>query len=448
MREKWGSRFGFVMATTGFAVGLGNIWRFPYMVGQSGGGAFLLVYVAFALLIGIPLLTAEISLGRKAQLTPIAGMRRLTRKAASPWNLVGWLSVGAGVLIMSYYLMILAWVVAYFVKMARGELAGITPEIAQETYSSFIAKPLPVVAYTLFVVLLLAAMVGRGLRKGVERVSSFAMPLLLILIVALVLRSLTFPGAGEGLLWYLTPDFSRLTGEVVLAALGHAFLSIGIGMAVAFGFGSYLAPKASDVPGDAAIVVAADTFVAFLAGLMIFPALFAFGVEPNSGPGLVFMTLPTLCNLMPLGQVFGSLFFFLLTIAGLTSAVALFEILTASLTDSLGIARRKAVWIVALVLFLLSIPVILSQGPWARVRVRGMDIFALVDTVSTNYLLPVGALLLSLYTAFVWGFERFRQETNAGSGRFRVFAWWKLPIRLLIPAAVAVILLAGLGVFG
>lgn len=447
MREKWGSRFGFIMATAGFSIGLGNIWRFPFVVGQNGGGAFLLVYVGFALLIGVPLLTAEISLGRKAQRTPITGMSRLTGKVTSPWNLIGWLGIGALVLIMSYYLMIIAWVIAYFVKMLSGELAGLTPEAAKETYSAFVAQPLPILAYTLLIIVFLAGVVGRGLHKGVENISSVAMPLLFLLLLALAARSLTFSGAGEGLAWYLKPDVSRLTPGAILAALGQAFYSIGIGMAVAFSFGSYLSRTQSDIPGDAALVVAADTLVAFIAGLVIFPALFAFGLEPDSGAGLLFQTVPALCNLMPFGQIFGGLFFFLMIIAGLTSAVAAFEVLSATLTDSLKMSRKLAVWVVALGLFLLSTPVILSQGPWAHLRVGDMDLFSLVDTISANYLLAVGALLLSLYTTFVWGFESFRKDTNTGSGRFRVLGFWKLPIRLLIPIAVLVILLAGLGVF-
>ena len=445
MRETWTSRFGFVMATAGFAVGLGNIWRFPYMTGTNGGGAFLFVYLAFALLIGVPLLTAELSLGREAQRTPIAGIQRITGSRASPWNLFGWLGVLGAVIIQSYYVMLIGWIVGYFLRTTRGDLVGASAEGLAADFEGFVASSSSVLGLTLLVVVLLGLVVSRGLRDGLERVAKFAMPVLLVLLVLLAIRSLSFPGAMEGLAWYLKPDFSSITGATVIAALGQAFYSIGIGMAAAFGFGAYLEPKTSDVPGNAAIVVVFDTAIAVLAGLVIFPALFAFGLEPDAGPGLLFVTMTTLFAQMPAGQLFGATFFFLLVLAAMTSAAALHEVLTMTLVDLFGLGRRAACWIMAGTILVLSVPMILSQGPWSEVRLLGMDLFTLADTISGNYLLPGGGLILALYTAFAWKFEGFRDATNIGAGRFRVNGLWKPLMVLLVPLAVGLVLLTGLG---
>ncbi|MEM8932300.1 MAG: sodium-dependent transporter [Acidobacteriota bacterium] len=445
MRETWASRFGFVMATAGFAVGLGNIWRFPTMTGNNGGGAFLVVYLLFAFWIGIPLLTAEISLGRQAQRTPIAGMQRLTGSWRHPWNLIGWLGVVASLIVQSYYVMLIGWILGYFVRIVRGGLSDATVDSLGADFAAFTASPVPVLGYTAIVVLILVAIVGRGLRGGLERVASVAMPLLVVLLVALAVRSLTFPGAWRGLVWYLQPDFGSIDGATILAALGQAFFSIGIGMATAFGFGSYLARDTSDVPGNAAIVVVFDTAIAVLAGLVIFPALFAFGIEPDAGPGLLFVTMTGLFAEMPAGQLFGATFFFLLLLAAITSSAALHEVLVVTWIDLVPVGRRTATWGLAGLFLLLSVPMILSQGPWADVQVAGMDLFTFADTVSGSYLLPIGALILVLYTATHWGFERFRDDTNRGAGRIRVTTWWKPLMLCVIPVAMILVLLGGIG---
>ena len=445
-RESWSSRFGFIMATAGFAVGLGNIWRFPYTTGMNGGGAFLLIYVAFAVIIGIPLMTAEIGLGRKAQSSPIAGMIRLTGSKSSPWNAVAWIGCAAVVVLNATYLMLIGWVFGYFFMIVSGSLNDASAASLAETYQSFISTPGPVFGYTLLVVILLALIVSRGLGKGLERLARFAMPVLFVLLVGLAIRSLTLPGASRGLAWYLTPDFSAINAQAVLAALGQAFYSIGIGMAVAFGFGSYLDPKNSDVPGSVAIVVACDTLVAFTAGLVIFPALFAFGLEPDAGPGLLFLTMTNLFAQMPGGYFFGSLFFFLLILAAMTSAVAHHEILTATLIDLVPISRRAGAWLLSGVFLMLSTVVILSQGPWAGFRIFDMDLFVFLDTLSGTFLLPTGALAVSLYVVFGWTFDRFRDDTNVGSDSVRINAMWKPLVVFVIPVAVIIVLLMGLGV--
>lgn len=445
-REVWGSRFGFLMATAGFAIGLGNIWRFPYMAGMNGGGAFLLVYLLCCAFIGIPLLTAEISLGRKAQRMPIAGMRTLTGAKGSPWNLIGWFGVLAALLIMSYYLMLLGWILAYFFNALAGQFAGHSPAEMEALYIAFIRDAPQVFLYTLGAGLILGLFVSRGLQRGVERVAKFLMPLLFALMIGLAVYGLSLPGAGRGLLWYLYPNFSALGAGAVLDALGQAFYSIGIGMAGAFCFGSYLPSEDSDVPGNAVLIVVFDTLAAVLAGLVIFPGLFAFGLDPDAGPGLLFVSMTSLFGQMPGGQIFGSVFFLLMVLAGLTSGMALLEVLSATLAEHMRWSRRRAVWVVTTTLLLLAVPIILSQGPWQDIRVFGRDLFVLVDTVSGNILLTAGALLLALYTATAWGFEPFRTDANKGSGPIKVSQVWKPLVQYLIPAAVALILLSGLGV--
>lgn len=446
-RESWGSRFGFIMATAGFAIGLGNIWRFPYLVGQYGGGAWVLVYTLCAILIGIPLFTAEVSLGRRAQLMAISGMRAIEGRRGSPWTSIGWFGVTATVLILSYYLMLIGWVTGYTVLVTTGHFRGMNTDQVAAHFADFIAQPLPVLGYTAIGAAACAFVVAGGLQKGLERVAKIMMPALFIMILLLMVRALTFPGAMAGLSWYLKPDFSKLNAAAVLAALGQCFFSIGIGMAGGFGFGSYLHRTDSDVPGDSTIVVIMDTVSALLVGLVIFPALFAFGLQPDSGPGLLFVTMPNLFERMPAGQIFGGMFFLLVFVAGFASAISLIEIVSGSISDLLGLRRGPAVWTTVAAVMLLQIPIILSQGPWSGIRIWGRDLFGLVDWISGDIILAIGGILISLYVGWVWGFPAFRADTNQGATWLKVPPAWGPFIKVVIPAVVAVILLRGLGLF-
>lgn len=447
IRESWASRFGFIMATVGFSVGLGNIWRFPYMTGSNGGGAFLAIYLVLALFIGIPLFTMEISLGRKSQLSPIAGMRKLTGGAGSPWNAIGWLGVVAAFLIMSYYQLLMGWLVAYFLRAAGGGFTGATVEEVEAIFTGFTSDPVTVLGYAAVVIVTLGLIVGRGLRRGVEWAAKWMLPLLFAFMILLAAGSVSFEGAMEGVAWYLRPDFSRVDGGVVLAALGQVFYSIGVGMAGAFAFGSYLSPDDSDIPGSATTIVAFDTLAAFLAGLVMFPALFAFGFQPDVGPGLLFVSMSSLFAQVPAGSLVGGAFFFLVLIAGLTSGLALTETLTATLMDSLGWTRRRALWVVLGIIYLTGIPIALGFGPWADVRLFGLDLFGFVDFVSSNVLLTLGGLFIAVYTAYVWGFGSFREEANRGSGLVTVQGAWRPFVVFVIPVAVALVMLSSLGVF-
>ncbi len=443
-REHWGSRFGFIMATAGFAVGLGNIWRFPYIVGENGGAAFLIVYLAFAILIGIPLLTAETSLGRKTQRSPVAGMAAVVGRR-SLWMVFPWLGIATTFIIVATYLVLLSWIAGYLWMVVRGSFPSGTPAEVQTAFAGFVGRPVPVLTWAGLLMVLSGVLVARGLTRGLELVAKVAMPTLLLMLSLLAARSLALPGAGEGLAWYLQPDFSQLDAGAVLVALGQAFFSIGVGVASAFGLGSYLDPGTSDVPGNATVVVACDTAVAFLAGLVIFPALFAFDIEPDFGQTLLFVTMPALFAQMPGGLLFGGAFLALLLLAGLTSVIAALEVMTAVAHDSLGWSRRRAVAVLSSMWFLVSVPVALSQGPWAHIRVFDMDLLQALDFLVGTYLVPVGGIILALYVATTWGWPAFRDETNVGSGPIKVTPLWRPLIQFLIPAGVLLVFLVGLG---
>ena len=445
-RENWGSRFGFIMATAGFAIGLGNIWRFPYMVGTNGGGAFLMIYLLICATICVPLFIAEVSLGRKTKLNPIQGMRKLTKKG-SPWVLIGWLGAIACILLMSYYLMVIGWMAAYFIKALTGVFNGATPEQTAAIFDNFVSNPMEVGAYTLGIVVILGLIVTRGLKNGVEKACKFMLPALMVMLVILAVRSLTMTPqvegamtAMDGLKWYVTPDFSKINGGVILAALGQAFFSIGIGIACAFVYGSYLRPD-SDLPADASIVIFLDTFIAVMAGLVIFPALFCFGMDPQAGPGLLFKTMPVIFGSLPGGTIWAAMFFFLVVLAGLTSGMGYLEAPAATFAEVCGISRAKAVWTILAIMFVLGIPSILSQGPWADVKFFGKNFFDLADYISGNVMMPIDALLVALYTAFVWKFKGFKDDSNIGStGAIRITNAWKPLVVVVVPLAVFIIM--------
>ena len=400
-REHWGSRFGFIMATASFAVGLGNIWRFPYVVGQNGGAAFLIVYLGFAILIGIPLLTAEVSLGRKTQRSPVAGMAAVAGRR-SPWVVLAWLGIGTTFIIVATYLVLLSWIASYLWMVVRGTFPSGTQAEVQATFGAFIARPLPIMTMAGLLMGLSGVLVARGLTGGLERVAKVAMPSLLLMLILLAARSLALPGGGAGLVWHLQPDFSKLDAPAVLAALGQAFFSIGVGVGSTFGLESYLHPDQSDVPGSAT-VVACDTAVAFLSGVVIFPALFAFDIAPDFGPTLLFVTMPALFAQMPGGLLFGGAFLALLLVAGLTSAIAALEVIAAIAHDSLGWSRGRAVTVLASLWFMVSVPVSLSQGPWAHLRVGDMNLLQTLDFLLGTYRVPVGGIILALFVATTWG---------------------------------------------
>ena len=442
-RENWGSRFGFIMATAGFAVGMGNIWRFPYIVGENGGGAFIIVYLILTAIIGIPLLTAEISLGRKAQLTPLKGMKKLSGDS-SIWNIIGWVEITATLLILGFYLMIMAWVTVYLKEYITGEAFAYNATNIQSHFVELQGNSSSILLYCLGIALLIAFVTARGLQGGVELVSKIFMPILLVMFILLAIGANTLEGSEEGLKWYLKPDFSKINFQVVLSALGQIFFSIGIALTAGFVFGSYLDPKKSDIPGSVGIVVLFDTAIAILAGFVIFPALFAFDIEPNAGPGLLFVTMATLFKEVPFGMFFGGVFFFLVFIAGFTSIIGLIEAIISTIIDSMNISRIKAVIITVSSTFLLTIPSVLGFGVWQDIQPFGFSFFGLFDFISGKILLPLGGILISVYVAYIWGFSNFMRETNEGAKNLKVTKLWGFLMKYVIPIIIFIILVQGL----
>lgn len=442
-KDTWGTRLGFILGASGFAIGLGNIWRFSYVAGENGGGAFLLIYIIMVILIGIPLFLIESGLGRKSQASAIPGLRKLTKKG-SPWVAIGWIGVITAILITSYYLMIMGWIVAYIYKIITGSFTGVTSDEVGVIYDNLISNPWEVIGFTLIPTIIIALILSRGVREGIEKFVKIVMPLLFIMIIFLTFYSLSLPGSMEGLIWYLKPDFTEINASIFLEALGQAFFSIGIGFAAAFTYGSYLKPKETNLVEDGVWVISLDTAIAILSGLIIFPALFAFGMEPNSGAGLLFVSFPMLMEQMPFGNVFGFTFFFLVILAAVTTGVGLVEGIVANTRELFHLKRKTSVWVVTLFVFLLSIPSILSQGPWSSFTIFGRDIFSFVDYVSGNILLVLGGLLMSLYVVFKWTFKDFQQEINYGTN------WLKIPdiakpiIVFAIPIIILIILISGL----
>lgn len=444
-REQWGSRFGFIMTAAGFSIGLGNIWRFPYLVGTNGGGAFVLVYLAIIVLIGIPLFTMELSLGRKANSSPVEGMRKVTKKG-SPWVGFGWAGVLAAFVILTYYIQIMGWILGYIYQMATGKLSGLEAGGYAQAYDSFIGNPLLIGGLTLACVLIIGFISAQGLEKGIERACKIMMPVLFIMLIGLAIRSLTLPGAMEGVKWYLAPDFSKITWGTFAAALGQVFFSIGIASGGGFIYGSYL-NKQSDIPGDGLLIIGFDTLAALIAGMIMFPAIFSLGLEPASGPSLLFVTMSNLFNQLPFAALFGTIFFVLVFFAALSSALGYLEPVVTTAVDVFKMNRKSGVWASLALIFVIGFLTIMGNatGPWSGTKILyGMNMFDFADWLSGNVMMPIGALLLVLYTAYAWKFENYQAEANLGSKGFRVYNWWKPLVMFLIPAALLFIFINGI----
>lgn len=443
LRENWTGRIGFVLATAGFAIGLGNIWRFSYVAGNNGGGAFLIIYLAVMAIIGVPLFYAETGLGRKAKSGIVVGMRKLTKKG-SPWVSIGWLGLLAAALISSYYFMIMGWMLDYFVKIITGTFGGKSSTEIAEVFDNMVTSPWEVIIYSFIAALMIGFIVSKGITNGIEKFSRLVMPALIIILTLLAVFSLTLPGAIEGVIWYLKPDFSQIGIGTILEAMGQGFFSVGIGLAAAFTYGSYLDRENSNLVTDGIWVVSLDTFIAFISGLVIFPALFAFDVAPDSGAGLLFITIPNLFDLIPGGTFFGLLFFFLVIIAGLTTGVGLVEAVVVNIAEVFDLERKTSIFVSMIILMILAVPSILSQGPWSEFLIFGMDFFDFVDYVSGNILLTLGGLLISLYVAFKWKFNGYMEELNLGTDGFKITPMLKPIITGFIPLVIVFILVTSL----
>ncbi|VVD73090.1 sodium-dependent transporter [Pandoraea fibrosis] len=429
-RATWGSRLGFVLAAAGSAVGLGAVWKFPYVVGQHGGGAFLMVYLGCVLSLGVALLLAEMTIGRLTGKSITTALRELGGRR---WAWVGRIATFNAFAILSFYVVVGGWTVAYLQRAITGKVLAADTERLVSEFSAFIADPVASLVSMGVFLGLTCVIVAAGVQKGIERAGKWLMPALFVLMLLVIARALTLPGAMAGVAWFLTPDFSLISGSTLLEALGLAFFSLSLGAGMIVVYGSYL-PKNARLAGAAVWVATLATLACFLAGLMILPAVFAFGVAPNAGPGLTFITMPAIFAQMPLGHVVAVAFFLLLLFAALTSAVSLFEPVTAFLIDEYQWRRGPAVVAVLVATFLFGAPAALSFGVWSDIRLFDRTIFDLMDYVTVNLLMPAGGLCVAFFVGVcIWPSARTVLEGTRWQWFVRV---WRVLLLVLTPVAI------------
>lgn len=395
-RSQWGSRLGFILAAAGSAIGLGAIWKFPYVAATNGGGAFLFIYLGICLTLGLALMVSEMALGRATSAGAVGAFRKL---AGGFWPVIGYMGVLVCFLILSFYSVVGGWTVAYIVKSLQGSIMTSDPKALGAIFTGFISDPVqPVLYHGGFALLTLGVVVG-GVQKGIEALSKFLMPALFVLMLVLIARGLTLPGALEGVSYFVAPDFSKVSAAMLVDALGLAFFSLSLGLGIMITYGSYVG-RESKLVSSALWVIALTVATCFLAGLMVLPAVFAFGFDPSAGPGLTFITMPAVFAHLPLGQLFAVMFFCLLLLAALTSSVSLLEVVTSFSIDELRLSRRAAAILMAAGTFLLGIPASLSLGVWGDYQLGGMNFFDLLDFVTSKLLMPAGELLLALFVGW------------------------------------------------
>ena len=444
-RETFSSRLGFVLISAGCAIGLGNVWRFPYITGQYGGAAFVLLYLLFLVILGLPVMVMELSVGRASQRSIALSFQALEPRGTK-WHWYSYCGLAGNYLLMMFYTVIAGWLLYYVVKVLRGDFMGLDAEGVGAEFTELMGQPVIMTVFMAVVVIGSMLVCLQGLRNGVERVNKVMMLALLALLVVLAVNSLTLEGAGEGLRFYLQPNFHNLMydadgnwilGEAVFAAMGQSFFTLSLGMGSISIFGSYIG-KEHRLAGEGLRIGVLDTCVAFTSGLIIFPACFAFGVSPGEGPSLIFVTLPNIFNHMAFGRVWGALFFIFLFFAAVSTVIAVFENILAFCMDKWGWSRRKAAGVNLVGILVLSMPCILGYSVWADVHPLGMDISSLEDFIVSNNLLPLGSLLYVLFCTrrSGWGWDNFLAEANTGDGiRFpkwvRPYITWVLPLIIL-----------------
>ena len=439
-RGRWGTRLGFILAAAGSAVGLGNIWKFPYLTGENGGAAFLVIYLLLVFSIGLSVMLGEFVIGRAAERSPVGAFARLRGRG---WQFAGFLGVTAGFIILSFYSVVAGWAVAYIYKAGAGVLATSDPAALGAMFKSFSADPTePILYHALFMALTVGVVVA-GVHGGIERTCEILLPLLFLLLVVLAVRSLTLPGAMAGIEFYLAPDFSKVTASTLHSALAQAFFSLSLGMGAMITYGSYLSHDVN-LPRATMLVTLCDTTVAIVAGLVILPAVFAFSFDPSAGPGLVFITLPAVFAQMPLGVFFAVAFFIMLAIAALTSSVSLLEVVVAYFVDQRGTRRSTAAIGAGIAIFLLGVPSSLSLGVWSGFTVGGKGFLDLMDYIGSNILLPVGGIAVSLFVGWVILPRAIEEASSRGRYPFPLAPAWQFICRYVAPVAIGWILIAGL----
>lgn len=443
-RDTFNSKLGVLAAAAGSAIGLGNIWKFPYVVGQNGGAAFIFIYILIVITIGAPLMISELAIGRKAQSNPVGTFKKLNSK--NKGGFAGYLAVFTSFIILSFYTVIAGWIFSYFSKAITGKLATIAPENLSLYFEKLAANTPSTLFWNALVIGLTGFVVISGVKDGIEKYSKILMPILLITLIALIFRSLSLEGASKGLEFLFKPDFSKLTTQSILEALGHAFYSLSLGMGIIITYGSYI-DKKEDLVSLSLQVIAADTLIALMAGMVIFPAVFAFGFEPEAGPSLIFITLPAVFQEMPFGSFFEALFFLLVGIAAITSTISLLEVSISFFIEEFHIERKKATIILALGIFLLSIPSTLSFGAWNNVKIFGLSLFDLLDFVASYIFLPIGGILTCILVGWIWGEENALKEiTSDGMYTFKRYKAYNFIVKYIAPIAIGIIFLYSTGI--
>jgi NSS family neurotransmitter:Na+ symporter len=449
---QWSSRLAFILAATGSAVGLGNIWKFPYITGENGGGAFVLVYLICIAVIGIPIMMAEVMLGRRGRQSPINTMRTLAREenASRHWKWLGWAGMLGGFLILSYYSVIAGWALAYVFRVGSGVFTGLTPDGVQSIFGGLVGDPERLLAWHTIFMVMTMFVVARGVSHGLEKAVRLLMPALFVLLLILVGYAWNSGGFHQGLEFLFKPDFHRLTGNGVLIAMGHAFFTLSLGMGAIMVYGSYL-PDSASIAKTSIAVSLMDTLVAILAGLAIFPIVFANGLEPGVGPGLIFQTLPIAFGHMDYGAFFGMLFFILLVFAAWTSAISLIEPAVAWLVENRRMSRVYASMTAGLATWAFGLLTVMSFNRWSDIKLlanvdvfRDSTIFDLLDYLTANIMLPLGGLLIAIFAAWKMSRESSMDELNMGDRFF--YPLWRFLVRYITPIAVIIVFLHAIGV--
>jgi len=442
-RESFGSKFGIIAATAGSAVGLGNIWRYPYVVGENGGAAFILIYLGIVISIGIPVMLSELAIGRRAQQNVYGSFRKLAPNR--PWYLIGLMGVIAAFMILSFYTVVAGWTLEYLYQSFIDGFHGKSPEELGSMYNNFIGSSTrPMIWFFIFMGLT-AFIVAAGIKNGIEKSTKILMPLLFVLLLVLIVRSVTLPGASAGIAFLFKPDFSKITAATLLMALGQAFFSLSIGMGTLITYGSYI-QKNDNLASTALSVVIADTLVAVLAGVAIFPAVFAFGIPTGAGPGLAFITLPNIFEQMPGGNIFSIMFFLLLGVAALTSTISVLEVIVAFFVEELKMKRGAATWLATFSVSILGVFCVLSTSSMADFKIFGKTVFELLEFTTANVLLPVGGLFIVIFVAWFFGRDKAKEElSNNGKLKAVYIPLFLFIIKFVAPLAIAFVFLQGVG---
>ena len=447
-RERLGSRLGFILLSAGCAIGCGNVWKFPYLTGQNGGGAFVLIYIIFLVILGIPVMTMEFSIGRGSQKSPVKMLTALQGKKQH-WGWASPLAFIGNVVLMMFYTCVAGWFLKYFVGFVSGEYAGMTADQSGAAFGAMISNPGQQILYTVIICVIGFLICSFSLNKGLEQVTKYMMLVLFLLMIILVVHSFTLSGAKEGLSFYLLPDFTKITWGTVNAAMNQAFFTLSLGIGSMAIFGSYL-NKERSLMGESVNVIILDTIVAIMAGLIIFPACSTFGVDAGAGPSLIFVTLPNIFANMTGGRIWGSLFFLFMTFAALSTVLAVFENILAMFRDWTGVSRVKGCIICGICMIILALPCILGFNVWSGFVpfAEGSGVLDLEDFIVSNLLLPIGCFVYVIFCTwkFGWGWDNFTAEANAGKG-MKVKNWMKPYMQFVLPVIILIVFIAGLLTF-